>query len=152
MLILPASITAADLAESKANNGPLELVLNDPATLKSARGPKKKTITSLDRLIRLETHKVHIMCLLTHLRIRSQWCNDSTVHDNLLTVLPDEAYTQLNHDPNDQQYRRTKLFMEGLDGAMKAFLKKFKVDKQGIISARWREEEELEKVGLFREW
>lgn len=37
--------------------------------------------------------------------------------------------------------------MEGLDIAMKAFLERFKVDKQGVISARWRDDEELEKVG-----
>jgi xeroderma pigmentosum group C-complementing protein len=40
-------------------------------TSKKARSIKKK-----DRLLRIEMHKVHLLCLLSSGMIRNQWCND----------------------------------------------------------------------------
>ncbi|TGZ78495.1 Rad4-domain-containing protein [Ascodesmis nigricans] len=122
--------------------GPLNLVINDPTIGKSG-SRTRRTITAVNRRIRLETHKLHLICLIQHLRIRSQWCDDETVQDNLLTILPDKADALLNHDPTDQQYRRSRLFLEGLQLASDAFRKAFKITHQGMVSSRWMDEDEL---------
>lgn len=51
----------------------LELVLD--ARSKRKTGPPRRTITAVDRRIRLEIHKMHVLCLLVHVYQRSRWCN-----------------------------------------------------------------------------
>lgn len=55
----------------------LELILDPKEKRKS--GPVRRVITAVDRRIRLEIHKMHILCLLIHVYQRSRWCNNSAV-------------------------------------------------------------------------
>lgn len=47
--------------------------------------PRKKTIqrrkpvTTAERKVRLDVHKVHLLCLLAHVQLRNRWCNDEEV-------------------------------------------------------------------------
>ena len=59
--------------------GPLELVLDDPAARKAAADPRRRRITAVERRIRLESHKLHLICLLSHAHCRSGWCNNADV-------------------------------------------------------------------------
>jgi xeroderma pigmentosum group C-complementing protein len=40
---------------------------------------KRKPITAAERVIRINVHKMHLLCLIAHLRIRNSWCNDGQV-------------------------------------------------------------------------
>ncbi|KAF8243203.1 Rad4-domain-containing protein [Wilcoxina mikolae CBS 423.85] len=119
----------------------LELILDDPATRKTAE-PRRK-ITAVERRIRLETHKLHLICLLYHVYIRSRWCNNSELKANLRPLLPEKAYEKLKHDPTDQQFRRSKLFIDGLYEAANAFRKKFRITRKGLVASHWQELEDL---------
>ena len=141
-LILAAVNTTYSVSEPRA---PLELVLNDPETRKAA-GPVKRKITAVERRVRLEIHKMHLMCLMTHVSLRNRWCNDKAVQDNLDHLLPDKAYDLLHHDSTDQQYRRSKLFIDGLQQAAAAFAKKFRITHRGMHSAHWQDLDELKRV------
>lgn len=55
----------------------LELILDTKEKRKS--GPVRRVITAVDRRIRLEIHKMHILCLLIHVYQRSRWCTNSAV-------------------------------------------------------------------------
>jgi hypothetical protein len=46
---------------------------------KSPRTRRKgqKPPTLAERKLRLDVHKIHVMCLLYHVFVRNHWCNDS---------------------------------------------------------------------------
>ncbi|KAA8909653.1 hypothetical protein FN846DRAFT_941700 [Sphaerosporella brunnea] len=121
----------------------LELTLGDPMTRKAA-DPRRK-ITAVERRIRLETHKLHLICLLYHSYLRNRWCNDPEVRANLRPLIPQKVYDKLNHDPTDQQYRRATLFLDGLREAVAVFKKKFKITHRGMEAPMWQDLEALKK-------
>ena len=41
---------------------------------------RKKPLTALERKLRLEVHKVHLLCLVSHVHMRNHWCNDQNIH------------------------------------------------------------------------
>lgn len=60
----------------------LDLVLNGDAEedSRSAAVVRRKPLTALERKLRLEVHKVHLLCLLSHVHLRNHWCNDQNIH------------------------------------------------------------------------
>ncbi len=68
------------LEHDYSSNGELNLVLgtDDHEARRSTR--LRKPVTSADRKLRLEIHKMHLLCLLFHVHIRNYWCNDEKVH------------------------------------------------------------------------
>jgi len=49
----------------------------------------KKGPTKIERQIRIQSHCIHVQCLLYHNAIRNAWINDATVHDILRHKLPE---------------------------------------------------------------
>lgn len=60
----------------------LQLVLdgNGKHARNQSGAPRRKPLTAVERRLRLEVHKVHILCLLSHVHIRNYWCNDQNIH------------------------------------------------------------------------
>ena len=48
--------------------------------LPDIKSRKRKPATAAERRLRLEIHKLHVLCLLAHVYLRNHWCNDETVH------------------------------------------------------------------------
>ncbi|KAK2759543.1 hypothetical protein FQN54_003022 [Arachnomyces sp. PD_36] len=74
--------------QSQQELGDLELTLDKNVhtltdVLQGKKGPSK-----LERVIRVQTHCMHVQCLLFHNAIRNSWINDSKVHEALLEQLP----------------------------------------------------------------
>ena len=66
--------------DSDQNDDPLDLTLK--FTGKPSRAiheRKRKPITAAERVVRVNVHKMHLLCLIAHLRIRNVWCNDGQV-------------------------------------------------------------------------
>ena len=124
----------------------LNLVLGDPSPSKPVNATARRKITAVDRRIRLETHKLHLLCLLFHVHLRNRWCNNDEVQKNLRPLLPDKVYAKLHHDPADQQFRRSKMLIDGLKEAAAAFRKKFTITRRGLTATQWMEAEALKKV------
>ena len=120
----------------------LELTLNDPAISHQTR----RKITAVDRRIRLETHKLHLICLLYHVKLRNRWIDLPEVRNNLPAVIPQSALNKLHHDPADQQFRRSKLFVDGLRESAQVFSKKWKINHRGLVTPQWHEPEKLKQV------
>ena len=57
----------------------LNLVLKDEATDSNRPSAKRKTASAVERRLRLEIHKMHVLCLLIHIHLRNHWCNDEQV-------------------------------------------------------------------------
>ena len=71
---------------SSAAAQPKTLTLNLSA-LMAAKSPQKgnrrKPATREEKERRVEIHKAHLICLLAHVELRNQWCNDPDVQDIL---------------------------------------------------------------------
>lgn len=67
----------------------LELTLDQNETHVSDLLEGKKGPSKIERQIRIQTHCMHVQCLLFHNAIRNAWINDSKVHDILQKKLPE---------------------------------------------------------------
>jgi xeroderma pigmentosum group C-complementing protein len=66
-----------DEDKDEGDRGDLDLVLLDPKGKGKGGGlPKRRPITAVERKLRLEAHKMHLLCLLYHVFLRNSWCND----------------------------------------------------------------------------
>ena len=64
--------------------GELNLVLGgQEKSSKRSIAQRRKPITTAERKMRLEIHKMHLMCLLVHGHLRNHWCNDEEVQVSL---------------------------------------------------------------------
>lgn len=62
---------------SKEDEGSLQITFG-PA-LKEAKKvvPRHKQLSKSEKKMRLDIHKIHLLCLLRHVELRNRWCNDS---------------------------------------------------------------------------
>jgi xeroderma pigmentosum group C-complementing protein len=69
--------------------GDLSIVIggNDSGQ-KARRQVRRKGITAAERKLRLDVHKMHILCLLYHVHLRNAWCNDHRTQVYTLTPEP----------------------------------------------------------------
>lgn len=60
---------------------PLEVVLDESSSSKNKLNgaQARRKVTSIDRKIRLEGHKLHLLCLIAHVHRRNKWCSDPEV-------------------------------------------------------------------------
>lgn len=70
------SETLQATASTKHDDGPLQITLGPQIAQKKRLIGRRRPITALEKRIRLDVHKVHLLCLLAHVYIRNRWCND----------------------------------------------------------------------------
>lgn len=103
---------------------------------------RRKPLTREEKKHRLDIHKTHLLCLLSHVSRRNHWCNDSKVQDYLLPHLTDKMVTYLNPGTDLSQFGRTESLKNGLKQAEGVWKTKFEVTERGIRRALWAEEPE----------
>lgn len=54
----------------------LEIILDKKPETRKKTAPRFQQLNGKERQLRLDTHKVHLLCLLAHLNLRNLWCND----------------------------------------------------------------------------
>jgi xeroderma pigmentosum group C-complementing protein len=54
----------------------LQITLDDHAGKRRKVISRQKPLTAAEKKLRLDIHKVHVLCLLRHVQIRNLWCND----------------------------------------------------------------------------
>lgn len=58
----------------------LDLVLDDATPSTTSRSKARvKPLSADERKLRLQLHKMHLLCLLGHVDLRNQWCSDIAV-------------------------------------------------------------------------
>ncbi|KAJ5923963.1 Rad4 family protein [Penicillium verhagenii] len=55
----------------------------------------KKGPTKIERQIRIQSHCMHVQCLLFHNAIRNAWINDAKIHEILLKKLPEGIHKEV---------------------------------------------------------
>ncbi|KAJ5375660.1 Rad4 beta-hairpin domain 1 [Penicillium concentricum] len=73
----------------------LELTLDQNETHVSDLLDGKKGPSKIERQIRIQTHCMHVQCLLFHNAIRNAWSNDSKVHEILRKKLPEGIHKEV---------------------------------------------------------
>ncbi|KAL5358690.1 hypothetical protein BJX96DRAFT_49354 [Aspergillus floccosus] len=101
---------------------------------------RRKPITAAERKLRLDIHKVHLLCLLRHVQIRNLWCNDEELQGFLKRMLNKQIRSLLNPSEDKPQYNRSTTFIDGLNQASEAFMKRFRVTKPGLKRPHWSED------------
>ena len=111
---------------------------NDPRSAQVRRKP----ITSTEKRLRLEIHKMHLCSLLAHVHFRNHWCNDETIHSVLKSMLSKKTISYLNQDESRSQFQRSRSFMDGLTQASDVFRANFKISARGMSKPVWADSPE----------
>ena len=93
--------------------------------------------TRVEKQKRLNVHKVHILCWMSHVYIRSIWCDDSSTQRALRPILDGSIISLLNPNPNWTQFDRSNSFTNGLTQASNVWRGKFVIDQEGLRRPAW---------------
>ncbi|KAL8762803.1 MAG: hypothetical protein Q9194_007481, partial [Teloschistes cf. exilis] len=154
-------VDAADDEVENEQDGELQLVLNDGGKegSKQAAASRRKPLTAIERSFRLQVHKVHLLCLLSHVHMRNHWCNDQNVHVRNLSMdalcsalnavqillyrrLPKQIVSLLNPDEKYPEFRQDESFKEGLKKVSEYFRGAFTITARGMSRPYWVEDSE----------
>lgn len=64
------------------NDETLQITLGQEPQQQKRTARKRKPLTAVDKKIRLDVHKTHLLCLLAHVALRNRWCNDDETQVN----------------------------------------------------------------------
>ncbi len=66
-----------DIDEAEPDGKEMDIVLNEEDTPRKKRaGPTVKALNAAQRRLRLDVHKMHLLCLLAHVGMRNWWCKN----------------------------------------------------------------------------
>ncbi|KAL8679711.1 MAG: hypothetical protein Q9186_004029 [Xanthomendoza sp. 1 TL-2023] len=122
----------------------LNLVLGGEGEQESklSTAARRRPLTAVERQLRLEVHKVHLLCLLSHVHLRNHWCNDQNIHRTLYRRFPKQITSLLNPDEKYSHFSQDESFKEGLKKASSFFQNAFKVTARGMSRSFWAEDSE----------
>lgn len=135
-----ATVTAQLPTDAKSFDGgaSLNLTLGASQAKAASTSRKRRAITHIvDKQLILPTHKLHILCLLSHLSLRNHWCNDEQVHRLLRKLVPRKAREEIEDDPTEDQYTRDQKLRSGLRQAISSFEDKFSITARGLRRSWW---------------
>ncbi|KAK0704156.1 hypothetical protein B0T21DRAFT_405457 [Apiosordaria backusii] len=109
------------------------------AALTQKKGDRRKALGREEKDRRIETHKVHLLCLLAHVELRNRWCNDPKVQGALRPLLSQKTVGFLLPRASLNQFSRTESFKRGLSEAKEVFKTRFEITERGLRRALWAE-------------
>lgn len=130
---------------------PKELELNlsaQKSAMTSKQGPdRRRPITKEERERRIDIHKTHLLCLMSHVAKRNHWCNDAKVQDSLRSRLTDRMIQYLTPGTNLSQFGRTESLKNGLKLVADMWKTQYEITERGMRRSLWAEEvEHLDSV------
>ncbi|TVY45492.1 DNA repair protein rhp41 [Lachnellula subtilissima] len=125
-----------------SGSGDLELTLTANKTPQRPKiSMRRRVVSKAERATRLEIHRMHILCLLSHVERRNDWCNDSEVQKSLRPLLDKKMMTFLRPKSDMSQFGRAESVKRGLEQAGIMWRKKFRVTARGVKRALWADDE-----------
>jgi xeroderma pigmentosum group C-complementing protein len=136
------------LPEDNEPSGDLELTLKPRTTPQRQKiTPRRKAVSKAEKVLRLEAHKMHVLCLLAHLDRRNEWCNDEEVRRSLKPLLDKKMLTFLKPRSDLSQFGRAESLKRGLDQVSVMWRTKFSVIARGLRRPLWADDEkDVQKV------
>ncbi|ETS74229.1 hypothetical protein PFICI_14095 [Pestalotiopsis fici W106-1] len=104
---------------------------------------RRKPINRSEKERRIDIHKTHLLCLLSHVAQRNRWCNDSEVQRTLRrSMLNKDLRKYLTPGPDLTQFGQTNSLKTGLEKLETIFRTKYEVTERGLRRALWADKEE----------
>jgi xeroderma pigmentosum group C-complementing protein len=130
------------LPQHNEPSGDLELTLKPRITpQRQAVAPRRKAVSKAEKVLRLETHKMHVLCLLAHLDRRNEWCNDDEAKRYLKPLLDKKMLTFLKPRSDLSQFGRAESLKRGLDQVSVMWRTKFSITARGTRRGLWADDE-----------
>ncbi|KAK3332149.1 nitrilase [Cercophora scortea] len=135
-------VTSAVPAASESRELTLNLTAQEALMAPRRSADRRKNLSKEAKERRVEIHKMHLLCLLSHVELRNQWCNDQKVQDLLRPLLSEKMTKFLNPRASLTQYGQAESLKSGIHEASIMFKTKFKITERGLRRALWAEDEE----------
>lgn len=130
------------------NDGDLDLTLGtEKPPHKSSPVTRRKILNKSDRALRLNIHKMHLLCLLSHVDRRNNWCNDPEVQRILKSLLTKQMVECLKPKESYTQFGKAESVKRGLSLVTKMWESKYSVTARGMQRPFWAEnDQEIRQV------
>jgi xeroderma pigmentosum group C-complementing protein len=130
------------LPQDSEPSGDLELTLKPRATPQRQKiTPRRRVVSKAEKVLRLEAHKMHVLCLLAHLERRNEWCNDGEVKKYLKPLLDKKILTFLKPRSDLSQFGQAESLKRGLEQVSVMWRTKFSITARGMRRALWADDE-----------
>jgi xeroderma pigmentosum group C-complementing protein len=142
-----APLPDSDFAAAQSSNLELNLTAHQSASspLKRA-GERRKPISKEEKERRVDIHRTHLLCLLSHVARRNHWCNDTAVQDSLRPHLTDKTVNFLTPGPHLPQFGQAESLKNAAADVWKT---KFEITERGLRRALWAEDvQQLQDVSI----
>jgi xeroderma pigmentosum group C-complementing protein len=141
-----------EVAVEQANELELNLTAHQEATTSNKRNAeRRRPITKEEKDRRVDIHKMHLLCLLSHVARRNHWCNDLAVQDYLRPHLTDKAIKYLTPGSHLSQFSRAESLKKGLQETATMWKTKFEVTERGMRRALWADDvQHLQDVSILQ--
>lgn len=139
------------LPQDEEPAGDLELTLkkNETTPTRGKTTPRRRPSTKADKVSRLETHRMHVLCLLSHIDRRNNWCNDLDVQRSLKSLLDKKVLADLRPKSDLSQFGKTEFLKRGLEKVGRMWRSKFSITTRGLRRALWADDQEdLENASI----
>jgi xeroderma pigmentosum group C-complementing protein len=138
-------------AKPQEPSGDLELTLTKrPAPQRKSTAIRRKMVTKEQKALRLQIHKMHVLCLLAYVDKRNDWCSDSEVQSSLKPLLTKKMLTFLRPREDLSQFGRADSLKRGLDDVAKLWRTKFSITARGMRRSLWADDEkDLHNVSVI---
>ncbi|KAK4687165.1 xeroderma pigmentosum group C-complementing protein, partial [Tremellales sp. Uapishka_1] len=109
---------------------------------------RKKPMTSKDRALRLEAHKMHAIALLASARIRNRWCCHPLLKARLLSLLPHPLHAAFSIPPSrfPDRAKRSRMFFDALQNLVTWWSETFFDISDPTLGIRTRPWDEVQEV------
>ncbi len=103
-----------------------EIVLSiDKKDEEPTKSLKSNLISSEEKELRKQIHKLALLCLLAHVFIRNKWCNDLVICMELRKLVGPSIKAELFPPLSTPKHLRKRSFLDGLRHAMNVWRKKY---------------------------
>ncbi|PYI20853.1 Rad4-domain-containing protein [Aspergillus violaceofuscus CBS 115571] len=126
------------VSEALSDDSSIQITLDRPHDReRQKRALRRQPITAAEKRLRLDIHKVHLLCLLRHVQIRNRWCNDDELQGALKRMISKQVISLLHPPESKPEHYRSTTFIDGLNQLSDAFSKRFRVTKPGLKRPHW---------------
>lgn len=122
---------------------------------KQIDSPKQKSnnfLTPRDRQNRITAHKLLVLSLLAHARVRNKWCNDVDLREALAESVPEYLITKLRsiHPKKvTEQRERIRMFESFLSDLVHWWSSRFRLDPTMVASSALRQPDQDIATGVI---
>ena len=122
-----------------------EAITFNVKSISEAESRTRPPTSAIERKIRFEIHKLHLLCLMSHVGLRNKWCSDVKVQQALRPIIS-RFKGNVRPKATSAPLQQTRVLLEGLGQACDLWSQTYKVTRKGLTKPKWYTEEDLAKV------